>query len=241
MPRPNDPISLVCSPGGLFPDQHVAWKEELRTYRYFRVFGYNEFRLSAGLANLSDIENNTLVDEARKIVQTQWESKGYLPPSSPNKDSLDLARKGQIENVRRRKLVSFQTACLAIVALELAIAKSGKTKPDIYEASADDPNRIAICPVLFQPESFTNEFLQDLRKNLTAWDDLKRKTFQFRTNRKGEGVFHDIVNGQLVTEILATKIANLHADKLGGCSIPMLRDGVDFRKPSELENETFPV
>ncbi|HVZ30600.1 MAG TPA: hypothetical protein VG839_09420 [Asticcacaulis sp.] len=243
MPRPASPLDLVYSPSSMFPTNFSNWKEALRTHRYFRVFGYNHHRRAAGLFDHSQVENKTIVAEAKKIIQDSWEKHHELPPTHSNKDGLELAGVGQVQNVRMEKLVSFQSACLAIVALELAIQKGGKNKRDIYGASKDDPNGIRILPVLFVVDNYDQAFYETkIKRDPATYAKLKKSTGQHRLNgRHGSDVFQEMAAGDLVTERLTLNFVSFWKSQLASYSLCEPRMGNGFRKASAAENEDFPL
>lgn len=243
MPRPTSPYDLIYSPGGYFP--YASWEDHARTYQYFRVLGFNEFRRLTGSSDYSNIESKELVDSAKAIVKRDWGD--YLPPSSSDKDGIDLIGKNQVKRVRQKRTVAFQSACVAIVALELALKNSG-SDCDIYEESLPgDPHRIAICPSLFQVNGYDHDFYQkNILSNPADFAELIEDTLQRESYSRNsrDNVFLDMAKGGLVTEWLATKFLNFWRAKaatFAAISVCKPRVGNAFRKPSELEVQVFPL
>ena len=243
MPRPISPLKLIYSPGGHFP--YSGWEDHVRTYQYFRVHGFNEFRNDAGIRDASLIENDELVNEAKAIVQRDWGK--YLPPSCSNKDGIQLLGRNQVRRVRKRKPVAFQSACVAIVALELALKNAGSLK-DIYnDQGLEDPHNIAICPCLFRVDEYDQKFYEtNILSSPTNRSELVAATLQRQSYSKNpkDNVFLNMAKGQLVTEWLAEKFLEFWRARnanLATISVCKPRMGNGFRKPSELEVQVFPL
>jgi hypothetical protein len=241
MPRPTNPHDLIHSPGGHFP--YVSWEDHARTYRRFRVLGYNEFRQGVGNNDYSAVEDYALLEKAKEIVKKEWGA--YLPPTSSNKDGIDKLGKNQIRSVRQHQPVAFQSACVAIVTLELALKGAG-SMIDIYVDSPGDPHRIAICPAIFQVDDYDQKFYQSkILGNATERAALVKATLQSQSYGKSptDSVFLELANGYLVTEWLASKFLDFWRPKstLATISVCRPRTGNKFRKPSALEVQVFPL
>ncbi len=244
MPRPANPLQLVYNPRARFPtdaDWMSEWRHDMRTRQYFRVVGYHELKARFGLHDHSDIENADICAKAKRIVKDEWGT--FLPPTSPNQDDLDKVGVSQIERVRRRKAVSFQSACVAIVALELALSEQG-IAVDIYPSNRGDPENkessIRICPALFEVEGYDVEF----HRNKFASDrsSVIRSTYQsINSGRHGESVFADLASGHLVTEPLAQNVADFWNGALGGPRLCRPRSRLQYRKVSSLEITVWPL
>lgn len=242
MPRPKSPLELVYSPTGHFP--YAEWAEHARTYQYFRVHGFNEFRRSIGSSDCSAVEDAGLVGEAKEIVNREWGA--YLPPSNSNKDGIKLIGCNQVRRVRKHMPVAFQSACVAVVTLELALKRAGSSV-DIYQDSASDPHSIAICPALFQVDDYDKAFYSSqIAANPTNRAALVQATLQRQSLGKGpaDNVFLDMANGHLVTEWLASKFLDFwrgQSATLATISVCKPRVGNVFRKVNALEVQVFPL
>lgn len=242
MPRPTNPLTLVHSPSGEFP--YDQWREHLRTYHYFRVVGFNHFRSINSLNDHSRVENEAILGRAKEIVKREWSS--ALPPASSSKDGIDLIGVNQIKRVRKHEPVSFQSACVAIVALELAIQGVGKNC-DIYVSRDDDPHAVAICPTVFQVDQYDGGYYQTrIAERPQDFAALKKFTLQTQSwglNAK-ENVFHDMSQGKLVTEWLADRFVQFWKSRppsLSSISVCKPRVGNNFRPASNLEIQVFPL
>jgi hypothetical protein len=207
------------------------------------VHGFNHFRRAVGSGDCSFVEDSSLVDQAKAIVKKDWGA--HLPPSNSNKDGIDLIRKNQVRRVRLHQPVAFQSACVAIVSLELALKKAGRTI-DIYEDLPGDPDRIAICPTLFRVDDYEQTFYESkISGNPTERAALVAATLQRQSYGKSpkDNVFLDMAKGHLVTEWLASKFLSFWSPKSSLATISLCppRTGSQFRKPSPLEVQVFPV
>ena len=242
MPRPKSPLDMVYSPAGHFP--YSEWAEHARTYQYFRVHGFNEFRRSLGNSDCSAVEDPELVAQAKETVKRQWGV--YLPPSNSNKDGLELIGCNQIRRVRKHLPVAFQSACVAVVTLELALKRAGSSV-DIYQDKMGDPHSIAICPALFQVDDYDKAFyLKQIAAKPENRVALVQATLQKQSlgKKATDNVFSDMADGKLVTEWLASKFLDYWIGKSTGLatiSICKPRVGNGFRKVNNLEVQVFPM
>ncbi|MCA3554807.1 hypothetical protein [Aestuariivirga sp.] len=241
MPRPKSPLDLVYSPARHFP--YVEWAEHVRTYKYFRVHGFNEFRRLIGNSDYSTVEDADLVGQAKEIVKRDWGA--HLPPSNSNKDGIEQIGCNQVSRVRKHTPVAFQSACVAIVTLELAL-KRARSSVDIYQHSADDPHAIAICPALFQVDDYDKTFyLNKIASDPMNRAALVQATLQRQSlgRRPTDNVFLDMAGGRLVTEWLASKFLDFWRGQstLATVSVCKPRFGNGFRKVSDLEVQVFPL
>jgi hypothetical protein len=195
--------------------------------------------MRARIFDHSFIESREIADEAKVIVNA-W--KQYLPPTSINKDDINLAGAAQIERVRRGKHVSFQSACLAIVALEIAISKAGQTI-DIYEHVVDDlRHKIAIVPTLFAVDNFDKTHWDDDTKRKFL-SDLSKATGQTRlmSGSRGRTVFDDMAEGYVVSEGLTSRVVDFFKPQIKNYTVCRPRNGHVFIEKSNLEIEVFPT
>ena len=240
MPRPASPLDLIHSPAHQFP--YPNWGNEVRTYQYFRVFGFHEFRRRASLFDNSAIENAEIVAEAKNIINRLWRI--YLPPTSENKDDLNLLGVAQVERVRKGKHVSFQSACLAVVSLELAIQRAG-ANIDIYvDGGDDDPDAIRICPTLFLVDGYDKTFYEtNIANDARNYDGVCRATGQTRllSGNREDNIFKDMAEPKLISEGLADRFVEHWRPRLAAYTICRPRNGHKFWKRSELEVEVFPL
>jgi hypothetical protein len=244
MPRPENPLDLVYNPRGRFPtdaDWMAEWRHDMRTRHYFRVVGYHELKARYGLHNHSDIEDADICNRAKQIVKKEWDR--FLPPTNPNQDDLDKVGKTQIQRVRLRKVVSFQSACVAVVALELALRARG-IDVDIYPSDRGKPaekeNSVRICPAVFEVEGYDAEFHRSRFPSVRS--SLIRSTYQtVSSGRHGESVFADLASGHLVTEPLAQNLSEFWNSDLGGVRLCRPRNGLSYRKVSKLEVTVWPL
>lgn len=242
MPRPTNPLDLVYNPRDYFPRDYwmVQWRNLVGTHHYFRVFGYMELRARHGIFKHDTVENKDICDEAKRIVQKDWGN--FLPPTHENKDALERVGKTQIERVRRGHLVSFQSACLAIVALELAV-RAKNSSADIYPSNCGElqrtENSIRICPALYEVSGYNSAVHQDrFPKDRRA---LLRATCQTISKGKpNETVFDDLSKGGLVTERLAESVVEFYHD-VGPAQLCQPRYGNKYRKASGLEIQVWPL
>jgi len=196
------------------------------------------------LHDCSVIENSGIVTRAKAAINQDW--RPMLPPTSDNKDDLNLLGVSQIKRVRQGRHVSFQSACLAIVSLELAIADAHRAI-DIY---GPNPHPILICPTLYFVDQYDLAFYEtEIANNARNYAALCQATGQFRNtgHDPNENVFRDMAQSvtpikmpKLVSEGLTNRFVGHWHPRFASYTLCRPRFGHHFWGKSALEIELFP-
>jgi hypothetical protein len=150
---PLDILELVEPGAPLFP--FFGWVEEFAQYPWFRVAGYQEMMLRAGITprpkHISNLAE--FAGEAKRRLPSTWQSVCPLDPD----EWFDFSPK-QINRISKNRPVRFDKACLAILALDLLHAHRD-TGINIY-------NHVRIRPALFRLRGFDTTFFRAIRQTI---------------------------------------------------------------------------